>query len=79
MRRVELEHVLRAASRVLGERDLLVIGSASILGTFPETALPATATRSDEADEAAGPAPSPDPARVVPVPGCTGIDRVTAR
>ena len=50
MRRVELEHVLRAASRVLGERDLLVIGSASILGTFPETMLPLAATRSDEAD-----------------------------
>lgn len=53
MRRVELEHVLRAASNVLGERDLLVIGSASILGTFPETMLPIAATRSDEADLAA--------------------------
>ena len=50
MRRIELEHVLRAASRVLAERDLLVIGSASILGTFPETMLPIAATRSDEAD-----------------------------
>lgn len=50
MRRVELEHVLRAASQVLGERDLLVIGSASILGTFPESMLPDAATRSDEAD-----------------------------
>lgn len=50
MRRAELEHVLRAASNVLGERDLLVIGSASILGTFPETMLPIAATRSDEAD-----------------------------
>lgn len=50
MRRIELEHVLRAASQILGERDLLVIGSASILGTFPETMLPIEATRSDEAD-----------------------------
>ena len=50
MRRLELEHVLRAASQVLGERDLLVIGSASILGTFPESMLPDAATRSDEAD-----------------------------
>jgi hypothetical protein len=50
MRRGELEHILRAASRVLGERDLLVIGSASILGTFPESVLPSAATRSDEAD-----------------------------
>lgn len=50
MRRVELEHVLRAASRALEEPDLLVVGSASILGTFPEKMLPLAATRSDEAD-----------------------------
>lgn len=52
MRRAELEHVLRAAAGVLGERDLLVIGSASILGTYPESALPTAASRSDEADVA---------------------------
>jgi hypothetical protein len=50
VRRSELEHVLRAASQVLGERNLLVIGSAAILGTYPESMLPPTATRSDEAD-----------------------------
>lgn len=50
MRRAELEHVLRAASSVLGERNLLVIGSAAILGTYPESMLPPDATRSDEAD-----------------------------
>ena len=50
MTRAELEHVLRAASQILGERDLLVIGSAAILGTFPESLLPGDATRSDEAD-----------------------------
>jgi hypothetical protein len=50
LRRAELEHVLRAASRVLGERNLLVIGSAAILGTYPESLLPPEATRSDEAD-----------------------------
>jgi hypothetical protein len=50
VRRGELEHVLRAASRVLGERNLLVIGSAAILGTYPESLLPPEATRSDEAD-----------------------------
>lgn len=49
MRRTELEHVLRAASTVLGERNLLVIGSAAILGTYPESLLPPEATRSDEA------------------------------
>jgi hypothetical protein len=50
MRRSELEHVLRAASRAVGLREFLVIGSASILGTYPESALPMEATRSDEAD-----------------------------
>lgn len=53
MRRAELEHVLRAASRALGVRELLVIGSASILATYPESVLPDAATRSDEADLAA--------------------------
>ncbi len=70
MRRVELEHVLRAASRVLGERDLLVIGSASILGTFPETLLPAEATRSDEADLA--PFDDPDDAKATQIDGAIG-------
>jgi hypothetical protein len=50
LKRRELEHVLRAASQILGERDLLVIGSAAILGTYPESLLPNDATRSDEAD-----------------------------
>jgi hypothetical protein len=50
MRRSEREHVLRAASRAVGLREFLVIGSASILGTYPESALPMEATRSDEAD-----------------------------
>jgi hypothetical protein len=52
MKRAELEHVLRAASSVLGERNVLVIGSAAILGTYPESMLPVEATRSDEADVA---------------------------
>ncbi|CAN5617244.1 hypothetical protein BH24CHL9_BH24CHL9_04550 [soil metagenome] len=50
MRRVDLEHVLRAASAILDERDLLVIGSASVLASIPEDRLPIEATRSDEAD-----------------------------
>ena len=70
MRRVELEHVLRAASRVLGERNLLVIGSASILGTFPETLLPAEATRSDEADLASF--DDPDGSKAIQIDGAIG-------
>lgn len=50
MKRAELEHVLRAASQIIAERDLLVIGSAAILATYPEGALPAEATRTDEVD-----------------------------
>ena len=50
MKREQLEHVLRAASRVVGVRDLLVVGSAAILGTYDDEDLPAAATRSDEAD-----------------------------
>jgi len=50
VRRAELEHVLRAASRILHQRDFLVVGSAAILGSFDDDALPVEATRSDEAD-----------------------------
>lgn len=50
MRREQLEHLLRAASTVVGERDILVIGSQSILGTFPDADLPLEATTSIEAD-----------------------------
>ena len=34
MKRKELEHVLRAASQIVKQRDFLVIGSAAILGTY---------------------------------------------
>ncbi len=50
MRRAELEHVLRAAARVVGQRDFLVVGSAAILASVDDELLPVEATRSDEAD-----------------------------
>lgn len=50
MKRAELEHVLRAASQILGQRDFLVIGSAAILGSYPDEVLPLAASRSQEAD-----------------------------
>ena len=46
-----LEHVLRAASRLVKQRDFLVIGSAAILGTYSEDVLPRAANRSEEAGE----------------------------
>lgn len=53
MKREHLEHVLRAASRIVGTEDLLVIGSQSILARWTERRLPAAAVRSMEVDIAA--------------------------
>jgi hypothetical protein len=50
--REQLAHVLRAVARISGERDVLIIGSQSILGSYPEDALPARATGSMEVDTA---------------------------
>jgi hypothetical protein len=41
---------LRAASAIVGERDVLVIGSQAILGAIADDRLPAEATTSIEAD-----------------------------
>ena len=48
MTRAALEHVLRAAAAVSDERDIVVIGSQSILGQFPDA--PAALLVSIEAD-----------------------------
>ena len=50
MNRTQLEHVLRAASQIAGEPDVLVIGSQSILGGLPENRLPIEAISSIEVD-----------------------------
>ena len=50
MKRAQLEHVLRAAARIVNQRDFLVVGSAAILATYDDAALPHEASRSDEAD-----------------------------
>jgi hypothetical protein len=52
VRRTQLEHLLRAASTISGERDVVVIGSQSILASHPDDALPPEATGSIEADVA---------------------------
>lgn len=36
MRRVELEHVIRAAATVAEDPDLVIVGSQAILGQFPD-------------------------------------------
>jgi hypothetical protein len=48
----QLAHVLRTVARIAGDRDILVIGSQSILGSYPEDVLPARATGSVEVDTA---------------------------
>ena len=50
MRRSELAQISRAACTITGDREVLVIGSQAILGTFGEEELPIDATRSIEAD-----------------------------
>lgn len=50
MKREELAHLLRAASHIAGDNNVVVIGSQAILGTFDESELPDRATMSREAD-----------------------------
>ena len=50
MTREQLEHVLRAAGAVVGDPEILVIGSQSVLGSIPDNQLPLEATTSIEAD-----------------------------
>jgi len=52
MRREQLEHVLRAASQIADDPEVLVIGSQSVLGAIPEDRLPLAATASIEVDVA---------------------------
>jgi len=48
MKRSELEHLIRAAGRIAGEREIVVIGSQAVLGQFPDA--PMTLCRSMEGD-----------------------------
>ena len=52
MRRSDLAHIVRAASRIVDESDVVIIGSQAILGSFDEHELPRQATFSREADVA---------------------------
>jgi Nucleotidyltransferase of unknown function (DUF6036) len=36
MRRQDLEHVIRAASAISGERELVIVGSSALLGAVPD-------------------------------------------
>jgi hypothetical protein len=50
MRRDQLEHAIRTACQIIGRREVIVVGSQSILGTFREDQLPPAATMSVEVD-----------------------------
>ncbi|MDI3195821.1 hypothetical protein QK290_15775 [Pseudarthrobacter sp. AL07] len=50
MRRDELEHAIRAATQIIQDDQVIIIGSQSILGSYSEDQLPAAATMSPEVD-----------------------------
>lgn len=48
MKRSDLEHLIRAAGKIAGDREIVVIGSQAVLGQFPDA--PPALSRSMEAD-----------------------------
>jgi hypothetical protein len=48
MTRAQLEHILRASSAIAEVNTIVVVGSQSILGAFPDA--PASLLQSEEAD-----------------------------
>lgn len=50
MNREQLAHIVRAASRVVGDGNIVIIGSQAVLATWDDEDLPEAATRSIEAD-----------------------------
>jgi hypothetical protein len=66
MRREELEHVIRAAATVTGEREIVVIGSQAILGQFPDA--PDALLFSQEADVY----PRSQPEKAIAIDGAMG-------
>jgi hypothetical protein len=66
VRRDEFEHVIAAAAQVSGEREIVVIGSQAILGSFPNP--PKTMLFSAEADVY----PLSDPAKAEEIDGSLG-------
>jgi hypothetical protein len=49
VKRSDLEHIIRASGAVLHENQVIIVGSQSILASFPEEMLPTEAARSLEA------------------------------
>lgn len=68
MRRDQLEHAIRAACQIIGRPEVIIVGSQAILGTYPESALPAVVTVSLEVDVLPIAETNEETARVVEVP-----------
>ncbi|MBA2523544.1 MAG: hypothetical protein H0V25_09480 [Solirubrobacterales bacterium] len=66
MNRMQFDHVIRAAAGVVGEEDIVVIGSQSILGAEPEA--PEALLRSIEVDVY----PKESPERAIEIDGALG-------
>jgi len=66
MTREQLEHIIRAAGSITGEQRLIIIGSQSILGSFPDA--PEALRVSMEADAF----PEGDPSKWELIDGCIG-------
>lgn len=50
MRRADLAHIVRAAAKIAGDNNVVIVGSQAILGSFDESELPDRVTLSREAD-----------------------------
>jgi hypothetical protein len=48
VRRQDLDHLVAAAARIVGEAEFVIVGSQAILGSYPDA--PASLLRSQEAD-----------------------------
>lgn len=71
MRRDQLEHIIRAAAAVINEREVVVIGSQAILGSYAD-GLPPEVTKSVEAD--VFPIEDPDGRKTSVIDGAIGED-----
>lgn len=50
MRRAQLEHAIRTACQIIGQPEVIIVGSQSILGSIGEDILPSVTTLSREID-----------------------------
>jgi hypothetical protein len=66
MKRIELEHLIRAAGSIANSREIIIIGSQAILGSFPSP--PTELTVSMEADMY----PADDPRKADLIDGSIG-------